>query len=101
MIHDHKLSVSWNEIKNEEDLTLANTFVNAKKIDVNNLQAINKKSCSKRVSWTEKIVQKTTSNAASNISDKVPQFNRLRSILKGDLQEETEDYTRQTVIEKQ
>lgn len=33
MIQDHKLSLSWNEIKNEEDLILANTFYNAKKIE--------------------------------------------------------------------
>lgn len=28
---DGKLSVGWNEIKNEDDLLLANTFYNAKK----------------------------------------------------------------------
>lgn len=90
-MHEHKLSASWNEIKNEEDLTLANTFVNAKKIEIMNQLGISKKTNSKRVAWPEKLVQKPTSNVVSNTPVNNSSFRRLKSILKGDRQEETED----------
>lgn len=44
-----KLSTSWEEIKNEEDLLMANTFYNAKKPEI--LTASTKKNPKKKVTW--------------------------------------------------
>jgi hypothetical protein len=46
-----KLSSSWNEIKNEEDLILANTFYNSKRSEVKVPPTTNKKHPTKKLTW--------------------------------------------------
>jgi hypothetical protein len=94
LLAEAKLSNSWNEIKNEEDLILANTFYNSKKSEAKNLSS-NKKASSKRVSWNEKLVQKPVTIAPSGLSatmgGKVKEElgpTKIRSILKGEIGEE-------------
>lgn len=87
-----KLSSSWNEVKNEDDLILANTFYNSKRAESATTSASGKKPSKKKVSWNEKLVQKppvtTTNNLATTLSkfkDQEPkQSVKLHSILKGD-----------------
>jgi hypothetical protein len=87
MMSEVKLSLSWNEIKNEEDLILANTFYNAKKIEFKGGQP-EKKSNNKRVGFAEVLVQRPNAMIASHASGMHHQPSKTakkpKSILRGD-----------------
>lgn len=53
MMNETKLSNSWNEIKNEEDLILANTYYNSKRNENKPVTyASYKKQSTKKVVWS-------------------------------------------------
>ena len=97
MLAEGKLSSSWNEIKNEEDLILANTFYNSKKPD-SRPQAPLRKTPKKRLTWNDKLVQKpppaTTANLSSTLGrlkeESKPTF-KPKSILKGDIEKDEKE----------
>jgi hypothetical protein len=68
-----KLSNSWNEVKNEEDLILANTFYNSKKAESAVASGSGKKS-KKKVSWNEKLVQKPPVTTTNNLATTLTKF---------------------------
>jgi hypothetical protein len=54
-----KLSNSWNEIKNEEDLILANTYYNSKRNENKPASLVPaKKQTTKKLVWNEKLIMK-------------------------------------------
>jgi hypothetical protein len=61
-----QLSTSWSDAKNEEDLLLANTFLNSKKAE--SLGPAMKKTGRKKVSWDEKLVNKQSVNMSSTMT---------------------------------
>lgn len=61
---EYKLSNSWNQIKNQDDLILANTYYNSKRYDGKITPT--KRQNKKRVVWNEKLVQKTVNNLTAN-----------------------------------
>jgi protein-tyrosine phosphatase len=95
MLGEAKLSNSWNEIKNEEDLILANTYYNSKRSENKQTTLPPKKQTNKKISWNEKLVQRQNNLSATlggRAKEEQPasQF-KLRSILKGDQDEEKEE----------
>lgn len=85
-----KLSNSWNEIKNEEDLILANTFYNSKRSEPKPNIPTTKKNPNKKITWNEKLVQRQNNLSATltnKLKEEQPPQGKLRSILKGDQDE--------------
>lgn len=66
MMEQGKLSSAWHEHRTEEELMLANTFNNAKKPE--STGPIMKKTGRKKVSWDEKLVQKTNAPMSSTMT---------------------------------
>lgn len=92
MLAEGKLSSSWNEIKNEEDLILANTYYNSKRNENKAVSMPAKKQNTRKVAWNEKLIMKpapqSTSQGMNKFKEEVPVQGKLKSILKGD----QEDY---------
>lgn len=92
MLAEGKLSSSWNEIKNEEDLILANTYYNSKRNENKTVTMPVKKQTTRKVAWNEKLIMKpapqTNTLGVNKFKEETPVQGKLRSILKGD----QEDY---------
>lgn len=92
MLAEGKLSSSWNEIKNEEDLILANTYYNSKRNENKAVSMPAKKQNARKVAWNEKLIMKpapqTNTQGLNKFKEEAPVQGKLKSILKGD----QEDY---------
>lgn len=87
MLAEGKLSSSWNEIKNEEDLILANTYYNSKRNENKVVTMPAKKQNTRKVAWNEKLVIKPapqTNTQGTKFKEEMPVQAKLKSILKGD-----------------